>query len=125
MASDLSRLDLLVIQLAAHRQRPGAGRPFGIDGEGHKHPLAPGRRSDRERCRRAGAHRHLIERGLNPKHRRWRQGADKVIRSNLRFTAFSPVITPKSFPVNFDNEFRLKPAMIAAFASDCHRHLED
>jgi hypothetical protein len=32
--------------------------------------------------------------------------------------AHSFPVTPKSFPVNFDNEFRLKPRMAAAFAGD-------
>jgi hypothetical protein len=39
----------------------------------------------------------------------------------LRFPCYLlsvSLLRPKSFPVNFDNEFRLKPRMAAAFAGD-------
>ena len=44
-----------------------------------------------------------------------------LLNAHLTFSllfAHSFPVTPKSFPVNFDNEFRLKPLMAAAFAGD-------
>jgi len=49
MASDLSKLDLLVIQIDGLHIGNDLVlvAALGIDGEGHKHPLAPDRRSNR------------------------------------------------------------------------------
>ena len=59
MASDLSKLDLLVIQIDGLHIGNDLVlvAALGIDGEGHKHPLGLVEGSDRERRRRAGADR--------------------------------------------------------------------
>jgi hypothetical protein len=65
----LSALDLLVIPIdGLHIGNDLAlVAPLGIDGERSQTSARPDRRSNRERRRRAGAHRQLIERGLDPK----------------------------------------------------------
>ncbi len=58
MASDLSQLDLLVIQIDGLHIGDDLVlvAALGIDGEGNKHPLGLVGRSHRERRRRSGAH---------------------------------------------------------------------
>src|SRR5262245_16245237 len=59
MASELSKLDLLVIQIDGLHIGNDLVlvAALGIDGEGHKHPLALIEGATEERRRRAGAHR--------------------------------------------------------------------
>ena len=61
----------------------------------------------------------LLDQPENPveQYRRCRSQRFSVFAFSLLFAHSFPV-TPKSFPVNFDNEFRLKPRMAAAFAGD-------
>jgi hypothetical protein len=59
------------------------------------------------------AHQRLLDQPENPveQYRRCRSQRFSVFAFSLLFAHSFPV-TPKSFPVNFDNEFRLKPAWL-------------
>jgi len=93
MASDLSQLDLLVIQIDG--LDIGNDLALGIDGEGHKHPLDSA--WSRERRRRPGADRQSDRARARPEslpavHHRRRQGAEQSHPSNLRRSHADPAL---------------------------------
>ena len=91
MASDLSKLDLLIIQIDGLYIEEDLMllAAVGIDGDGGKHPLGVVEGADGEHCRGAGAARQPDRawpgpEGLPPVHHRRGQGADQGDPQHLR-----------------------------------------
>ena len=99
MASDLSKLDLLVIQIDGLHIGNDLVlvAALGIDGEGHKHPLALIEGATENAAVVQALIDNLIERGLDPEglpavHHRRRQGAEQSHPSHLRRPHADPAL---------------------------------
>jgi hypothetical protein len=95
MASDLSRLDLLIIQIDGLHigNELVLVAALGIDADGYKHPLG----GDRKCHRRPGTDRQFDRararpQGLPAVHRRWSQGAEQSHPSDLRRSHADPAL---------------------------------
>ena len=90
LASDLSELDLLVIQIdGLHVGDHVLVAAIGVDGNGDKHVLAVVEGATEEHCRRPGLARQSPRQGARSDaapavHRRWREGAQQSDPQHLR-----------------------------------------
>ena len=105
MAADLSRLDLLAIQIDGLHigDELILLAAVGVDGEGVKHPLGVIEGATENAATVQALLDNLMERGLDPAvpppvHRRWRQGADQGDPADLRERYADPTLSGSQGP---------------------------